>query len=108
MTNTPDKSETIPTPDEICERLNDEAMRLLGRGIDRGDVDSSLAGNLALEAADTIEALYGQLDAAQTDLDLLRLAIEADDPKAELLIRVTDLWKRNDKALSRARNGGQP
>jgi hypothetical protein len=54
------------------------------------------------EAADTIEALYGQLDAAQTDLDLLRLAIEADDPKAELLIRVTDLWKRNDKALSRA------
>jgi hypothetical protein len=47
--------------------------------------------------------LYGQLESGQTDLDLLRRAIEENDPKAELLIRVTDLWKRNDAALAKAR-----
>jgi uncharacterized protein involved in type VI secretion and phage assembly len=46
--------------------------------------------------------LYGQIESGQTDLDLLRRAIEEDDPKAELLIRVTDLWKRNDAALAKA------
>jgi hypothetical protein len=47
--------------------------------------------------------LYGQLESGQTDLDLLRRAIEENDPKAELLIRVTDLWKRNEASLAKAR-----
>jgi hypothetical protein len=88
---------TAPTL-PICERL--DAWAKVSFSQDR-------ARDLR-KAKATIEALYGQLDVAQTDLDLLRLAIEAGDPKAELLIRVTDLWKRNDKALSRARNGVQP
>ena len=46
---------------ELVERLNDEAMRLQGRGIDRGCVDSSLAGGLATEAADTLESLAAEL-----------------------------------------------
>lgn len=46
--------------------------------------------------------MLGQLDSAQTDLDLLRRAIEEGDPKAELLIRVTDLWKRNAAAIAKA------
>lgn len=46
--------------------------------------------------------LLGQLVSAQVDLDLLRRAIEEGDPKAELLIRVTDLWKRNAAALAKA------
>ena len=45
---------------ELVERLNDEAMRLQGRGIDRGCVDSSLAGGLATEAADTLESLAAE------------------------------------------------
>jgi hypothetical protein len=44
-----------PTPDEICERLLDEEMRLAGQAIDRGCVDSSLSGILAREAADLIQ-----------------------------------------------------
>lgn len=45
--------------------------------------------------------LLGQIESAQVDLDFLRTAIERDDPKAELLIRVTDLWKRNAVALAK-------
>ena len=54
-------------------------------------------------AASLLAELYGQLESGQTDLDLLRRAIEENDPKAELLIRVTDLWKRNEAALAQAR-----
>lgn len=46
--------------------------------------------------------LLDQLESAQADLDLLRRAIEEGDPKAELLIRVTDLWRRNAAAIAKA------
>ena len=42
--------------EDLIERLDDEAMRLHGRGIDRGCVDSSLAGNLALEVSSALSA----------------------------------------------------
>jgi hypothetical protein len=49
--------------------------------------------------AEAIEPLVGAIDAAMTDLDLLRRAIEERDPWAELLIRTTDTWRRLDVAI---------
>jgi hypothetical protein len=49
--------------------------------------------------AEAIEPLVGAIDAAMTDLDLLRRAIEDRDPWAELLIRTTDTWRRLDSAI---------
>lgn len=49
--------------------------------------------------AEAIEPLVGAIDAAMTDLDLLRRAIEGRDPWAELLIRTTDTWRRLDVAI---------
>ena len=46
--------------------------------------------------------LLGQLESAQVDLDFLRRAVEASDPQAELLIRITDLWKHNRDAIAKA------
>jgi hypothetical protein len=42
---------------ELIERLEDEEMRLSGRSIDRGCVDSGIAANLAREAAARLESL---------------------------------------------------
>jgi hypothetical protein len=75
MTDTPER--------ELIERLNDEAMRLQGRGIDRGCVDSSLAGNLAMEAADTIEALLSRVDKLEERVRAVQEVIENGYPKPE-------------------------
>lgn len=44
---------------ELVRELRDEAMRLSGRSLDRGCVDSGIASNLADRAADRIESLLG-------------------------------------------------
>lgn len=49
------------TPD-ILERLQEESMRLCGRSISRGDLDSGLASNLADAAIYEIERLRGLVD----------------------------------------------
>jgi len=50
--------ETQPGKDaELMRELRDEAMRLSGRSLDRGCVDSGIASNLADRAADRLEAL---------------------------------------------------
>lgn len=72
----------MPSNEELVERLNDEAMRLQGQGIDRGCVDSSLAGSLALEAADRIEELEAALAArpsAQPDAGMVEAMRVARD-----------------------------
>lgn len=47
-------------------------------------------------------ALLGQHEADLADLHLLRLAIQAGDPKAELLIRVQDMERRKRAAIAKA------
>jgi hypothetical protein len=54
MTSSPITDEMIA---DILERLNDEQLRLSGRGIDQGCVDSCLSSVLALETISLIEAL---------------------------------------------------
>lgn len=47
--------------------------------------------------------MYEAIDCAVIDLDLLLMAINADDPKRELLIRVTDIKRRLSTALSKVK-----
>jgi hypothetical protein len=61
---------------DLAERLNDEAMRLQGRGIDRGCVDSSLAGSLAIEAAELIERQADRINHLTNINDGLRETID--------------------------------
>jgi BMFP domain-containing protein YqiC len=72
--------------------------------IRRGEWDdlprvTKMAAILEQARAEAIEPLVGAIDAAMTDLDLLRRAIEERDPWAELLIRTTDTWRRLDSAI---------
>lgn len=66
----------------LVERLNDEVMRLQGRSIDRGCVDSGLSANLAMETADAIETLLrkqaedaAELKALREELRLWRMLV---------------------------------
>lgn len=66
-----------------------------------GPREAETKANYALMVA--APGLLGQLDSAQVDLDLLRRAIKEGARKAELLIRVTDLWRRNQEAIAKAK-----
>lgn len=46
--------------------------------------------------------LLEQHESANVDLYLLRRAIEEGDPKAELLLRVDDIIRRNNAAIAKA------
>jgi len=52
----------------LVERLNDEAERLSGHSIDRGNVDAGIASNLASEAAAAIERRVAERDEAREAL----------------------------------------
>jgi hypothetical protein len=67
-----------PTPDEICERLLDEEMRLAGQAIDRGCVDSSLSGILAREAADLIQQQQATIERLSAALAIIERGTEDD------------------------------
>ena len=54
------------------------------------------------KAAAAIAMLEAALDETKSQLDFLRIAVERDDPKAEILMRVTDVWKVADTALTNA------
>jgi hypothetical protein len=57
---TEDKLRTELEP--LMARLEDEEMRLMGRSIDQGCVDSGLAANVARETAQAIEGLLLRIE----------------------------------------------
>ena len=69
--------------DELVERLDDEAMRLHGRGIDQGCVDSSLSANLAYEASARIQQDAVTTAGLRDALEELTEAADACDPAYE-------------------------
>ena len=80
----------------------DQSARLaeLGRGGD-GPVTLILAAHrLASTAQPEVKGLVEALGQAQADAHMLRHAIEAKDPTAELLIRVSDIEDRLYTALA--------
>lgn len=52
------------------------------------------AVELARDLLARVEALEAAMETAHVDLDLLRRAISEGDPKAELLIRASDIQRR--------------
>ena len=48
---------------------------------------------------EVIERLREELSVRSGDLFMLRCAVEAGDPKAELLVRIGDMKRETDEAL---------
>ena len=58
------------------------------------------------DCADTLERTLDMWRSASTEVVLLAKAIEADDPKGEILIRVCDLEVLINRAVVAALSGG--
>lgn len=72
---------------DLIERLNEEAMRLSGRSLDRGCADSGISSNLADEAAARIDELDQKL--LTTSLEALAIS----DTNKELQARLSGAVK---------------
>lgn len=83
----------------------DENCRFYGDPM--GDGSEPEVAVLAPEAADTLEQAFDMWRSASADVVLLTKAIEANDPKGELLIRVGDLGALINRAVSALSGGGQ-
>lgn len=55
--------------DDLVRELREEAMRLSGRSIDRGCIDSGIAANLAEKAASALEAQSKEIEALRAALE---------------------------------------
>jgi hypothetical protein len=78
-------------------------MHLQGRGIDRGCVDSSLSGSLALEAADTITELLEALSQLRSNAEIANRLLPQTDEASIVASALFDTISQADRAIAKAR-----